>query len=158
MVGEGASEKSSCSHRQGAPDGSFEPRRDGDAPKAAGPRSGPKGARALLSGSLAFSALIGRLSPTGRTFGLRRPLRVRGQTRRWRIILMGRGSGSARFSVVRVLFFRSVVRSSAARLRCPVCVDGPVLDRVHVFLHVRPRFFVQFVHQSCCACNGVIGC
>ena len=71
---------------------------------------------------------------------------------------MGLGSGSARVFVVRVRFTRSVLRSCAARLRCPVCVDDPVLDRVHVFLHVRPRFFVQFVHQSCCACNGVIGC
>ena len=71
---------------------------------------------------------------------------------------MGQSSGSACFLVVRVLFFRSVLRSSVARLRCHVCVDGPVPDRLHVFLHVRPRFFVQFVHQPCCACRGVIGC
>ena len=53
--------------------------------------------------------------------------------------------------------FRPYLRLFAARLRCLACVDGPVLDRVHVFLHVRPRFVVQFVHQSCCACCGNAG-
>ena len=70
---------------------------------------------------------------------------------------MGPGSDSRRVFVVRVLLSRPDLRLCAARLRCLACVDGPVLDRVHVFLHVRPRFVVQFVHQSCCACCGNAG-
>jgi hypothetical protein len=61
---------------------------------------------------------------------------------------MSRRSDAGAVCAVRVPLWRSVLRSSAARLRCPVCVDGPVLDRVHVFLHVRPRFVVQFVPTS----------
>ena len=53
---------------------------------------------------------------------------------------MGPGSDFWRVFVVRVLLSRPDLRLCAARLRCLACVDGPVLDRVHVFLHVRPRF------------------
>ena len=70
---------------------------------------------------------------------------------------MGPGSDFWRVFVVRVLLSRPDLRLCAARLRCLACVDGPVLDRVHVFLHVRPRFVVQFVHQSWCACCGNAG-
>ena len=49
---------------------------------------------------------------------------------------MGPGSDFWRVFVVRVLLSRPDLRLCAARLRCLACVDGPVLDRVHVFLHV----------------------
>jgi hypothetical protein len=70
---------------------------------------------------------------------------------------MGPGSDSGRVFVVRVLLSRPDLRSCADRLRCPVCVDGPVLDRVHVFLHVRPRCLCSLSTSNVVQAVGTLG-